>query len=93
MFLQTPALVRLIFFFSGQITIRIDTLWAQLLLEFSSDHFKTMHTCSTRSVDVHVVLGISSSYFFYHVFLRFRLSLFFQVRLLLEYIPCGRNSS
>ena len=37
-----------------QITVRIDTLWAQLLLEFSSDHFETMHTCSTLSVDVHV---------------------------------------
>ena len=50
-------------FFSGQITIRIDTLWAQLLLEFSTDHFETMHTCSTWSVDVHVVLGISFHFF------------------------------
>ena len=34
-------------FFSGSINIRIDTLWAQLLLEFFIDHFETMHTCST----------------------------------------------
>ena len=46
--------------FPGQITIRIFTLWAQLLLEFSTDHFDTMHTWS---VDVHVVLGFSSYYF------------------------------
>ena len=51
-------------FFSGQITIRIeDTLWAQLLLEFSPDHFETMHTCSSWSVHVQVVLGLSSLYF------------------------------
>ena len=68
------------FFFSGQITIRIDTSWVQLLLEFSTDHFKTMHTCSTWSVDVHVVLGLSSHYF-YELFLLLQLS-FFQVRLL-----------
>ena len=48
---------------SNQITIRIDTLWAQLLLEFSIDHFYTMHTCSTSSVDVHVVFGLSSFLF------------------------------
>ena len=50
-------------FFSGQITITIDTLWEQLLLEFSTDHFETIHNCSTWSVDVHVVLGLSSRYF------------------------------
>ena len=50
-------------FFPGSITIRIDTLWAQFPLEFSTDHFETMHTCSTWSVNVHVVLGLSSRYF------------------------------
>ena len=30
-------------FFPGVVSIRIDTLWAKLLLEFSSDHFETMH--------------------------------------------------
>ena len=60
--------------FSGQITIRI-TLWAQLLLEFSTEHFETMHTCSTWSVDVHAVLGLSSL-FFVNFFLLFRLRLF-----------------
>ena len=56
-----PRLAELLF--PGQITIRIDTLWAQLLLEFSTDHFETMHICSTWSVDVNVVLGLSSDYF------------------------------
>ena len=37
----------LLSFFPGSISIRIDTLWAQLFLEFSSDHFETMHTCFT----------------------------------------------
>ena len=49
-------------FFSGLITFRIDTLWTQLL-EFSIDRFETMHTCSTWTVGVHVVLGLSSHYF------------------------------
>ena len=47
-----------------QISIRIDTLWVQLILEFSTDHFETIHTCSTWSEDVHVVLGLSSRYFY-----------------------------
>ena len=50
-------------FFPSCITIRIDTLWAQLLLEFSTDHFETMHICFTWSEDVHLVLGLSSYYF------------------------------
>ena len=49
-------------FFLGLITFRIDTLWAQLL-EFSTDRFETIHTCSTWTVGVHVVLGLSSHYF------------------------------
>ena len=48
--------------FSAQFTIRIDTLWAQLLLEFSTDHFELMHTCSTWSVGMHLVLGLSSHF-------------------------------
>ena len=47
-------------FFPGPISIGIDTLWAQLLLEFSTNHFGTMHICSTWSEDVPVVLGFSS---------------------------------
>ena len=39
-------------------------------LEFSTDHFETMDACSTWSVDVHLVLGLSSHYF-YHLFLLF----------------------
>ena len=47
-------------FFSRSISIRIDTVWAQLFLEFSTIHFKTMHICSTWSEDVSAVLGFSS---------------------------------
>ena len=53
-------------FFSGPISIGIDTLWAQLLLEFFTNHFETMHICSTWSEDVRVVLGLS----FYHTSLK-----------------------
>ena len=45
------------FCFPGPISIRIDTLWTQLVLEFSVDQFETtsMHICSTWSEDVCVV--------------------------------------
>ena len=55
-------------FFPGPITIRIDILWAQLLIDFSIDHLETMHTCSTWSEDVHVVLGLLSLFNFLHFF-------------------------
>ena len=45
--------------FPGPISIGKDTL---CLLEFSTDHFETMHICSTWSEDVCVVLGLSSYY-------------------------------
>ena len=65
-------------FLSGQITIRIDTLRAQLLLEFSTDQFEAMR--STSSVNVHVVLGLSSLYFFFIIFFFYFYDLvFFQV--------------
>ena len=63
--------------FSGLISTRIDTLCAQLLLEFSTDHFETMHTSSTWSVDLHVVLGLSSHYFVFNFFLLFSTQFFF----------------
>ena len=70
--------------FLGPITIRIDTLWAQLLLAFFTDHFETMHTCFTWSLDVRVVLGLNyPPVNFYELFPLFQLS-FFQVQLLLE---------
>ena len=47
-------------FFPGPISIGIDTLWAQLLLEFFTNHFETMHICSTWTEDVRVVLGLST---------------------------------
>ena len=52
----------LTWFFLGRFSIGIDTctLWAELLLEFSTNHFETMHICSTWSEDVRVVLGLSS---------------------------------
>ena len=52
------------------IRTRIDNLWAPIFIEFSTDHFKTMHTCFTWSVGVHVVLG-SFSYYFCHFFFFF----------------------
>ena len=45
----------LTFFFSDPISIRKDTLWAQLFLEFSTDHFETMHTCYRWSEDVRLI--------------------------------------
>ena len=71
----------------------MDTLWAQLLLEFSTDHFETMRTCSTLSVDVSVIFRLSSHYFSSTFSTFFRL-IFFQVQLLLllEQIHCGRSS-
>ena len=38
-------LVSTFYFSSGPITIGIDTLWAQIPLEFSTEHFETMHIC------------------------------------------------
>ena len=48
------------YFFPGPISIGVDTLWAQLLLEFYTNHFKTMHICATWSEDVRVVSRLSS---------------------------------
>ena len=55
-FYQLFPLFRLSFFL-GPISIRIDILWVQLLLDISTDHLEIMHTCSTWSEDVHVILG------------------------------------
>ena len=41
--------------FPGPISIRLNIL---------CDHLETMHTCSTWSLDVHVVLGLSYLYHF-----------------------------
>ena len=41
-----------------------------------TDHFETMGTCSTSSVNVHLVLGLSSLYFLSFFLLFFLLSLF-----------------
>ena len=46
--------------FSGPVSIGIDTLWPQLLMDFSTNHFETMHICSTWFEDVRVVFGLSS---------------------------------
>ena len=45
------------------------TLWAQFILQFSILHFSTMHTCSTWSEGVRMVLGSPSHYFY--LFLHF----------------------
>ena len=65
----------LVFFFSGPISIRIDLLWAQLLLDFSTDRLETMHTCSDE--DEHVVLGLSCHYFCFNCLLLFHLDIFY----------------
>ena len=56
----SPVIFINLFHFFDLVFSRSDTLWAQLLLEFSTDHFETVHICSTWSADVHVVLGLSS---------------------------------
>ena len=47
------------FFFQNRLVLE---LWMQLILQFSTDRFWTMHTCSTWSVDV--VLGLVFHYFY-----------------------------
>ena len=54
----------LTYFFPSPVSIRIDILCAQLLLDFSIDHLETMHTCSTWSENVCVILGLSCHYLF-----------------------------
>ena len=49
-------LFRLVFF-SSPVSIRIN-LWSQLLLEFSTNHFITVHTCYTWSVDACVCVCV-----------------------------------
>ena len=61
--------------FLGQITIRIDTLWVQPL-EFSTDNFETIHTCSTWSVYVHVVWELPSRYIYQRFLFFFSTQLF-----------------
>ena len=48
----------LFFYFPGPISTRIDTLWAQILLEFSTNHFETTYVCSTWSEDVCCGFGV-----------------------------------
>ena len=48
--------------FPGPISIRIDSLCVQFLLEFSAGHFETAQICSTKFEDMRVVLGLSSYY-------------------------------
>ena len=74
------------------ISIRIDILWVQLLLDFSTDHLETMHTFSTWSKDVHVVLDLSCHYLFSTCCFFFQLSFFFSCDRMI-WVACGRNSS
>ena len=55
--------------FSGSISIIIDTLWVQLLLEVFTDHLETTRTCSTWSENVHVFFGLSCRYRFFNFLL------------------------
>ena len=65
-----------LFHFSTYFFFRSDYLWVELLLEFSTDHFETMHTYSTWSIDVHVVLGLSFLYFLSVFFSSFKTYVF-----------------
>ena len=46
------------------------------LLEFSTNHFETTCTCSASSVNVHMVFGLSSLFFFINFFYFFNLVFF-----------------
>ena len=70
MFYQPFPLFRLRFF-SIQISIRIDILSLQFLLDFSTDYLETMHTCSVYLVwrcacGLGVILSLSI-FFFWHL--------------------------
>ena len=49
-------LVLITFCFPGPIITGIDTLWVLLLLEFSTDHFETIHICSICACGFGVIL-------------------------------------
>ena len=53
----------------------LGTLWAQLLLQFSTDFFETFHMFSAWNQDVHVVLD-NTLIIFFSLFLLCELSLF-----------------
>ena len=78
------------FFFSGPICIRIDILWAQLLLDFSTDHLESIQTCFTWSEDVHVVLSYPAIIFL-QFFALFQFS-FFSCDTM-TWVACGCNFS
>ena len=82
--------------FSRSDYVRIDTLWAQLLLQLSTDHFETMHTCSIWSEDVRVIFGLFcnfslSLFFFFNFFTFFDLA-FFMCDMMM-WVACGCNFS
>ena len=72
----------------------LGSLWAQLLLQFSTDCFETFQMFSAWNEDMHVVWNnplIIFSHFFCFVNL-----IFFRYEMLSVYrqwVPCGRNSS
>ena len=77
-------------FFPGSVSIKIDILWAQLLLDLSTYHLETMHTFSNWSEDEHMVYGYPIIFFF-ELFALFQLS--FCSCDTITRVACGRNSS
>ena len=71
-------------------SIRIDILWAQLLLDFSTDQLETMRACSTWYEDVRVALGLTCHYLFLN-FCTFS-TLCFRCDTM-TWVACGRNYS
>ena len=56
----------------------VDTLCAQLLIQFYTDRFETLHTLLSWSVDVHMVLALLSVKLL-SIFFTFKLSHFCSV--------------
>ena len=72
----------------------LGTLWAQLLLQFSTDCFETLQMFSAWNEDVHVVLYkpfIIFSPFFCFVNLVF--FLYEMLSVYRQWVPCGCNAS
>ena len=62
-------------------------------LEFSTNHFETTHSCSTLSEDVHVVLGLSSCFFFFFINFFHFFDLVFPGPISIRIDSCGCNFS
>ena len=53
------------------LTTDVGTFCAQLLIQFYTDQFETLHDYLSWSVDMHVVLAFYRQFYFYHFFFYF----------------------